>query len=275
MASSRYPSEWPPRIRSLRLRLMSLSPDEWTQEALAKRIRRDKRLLVRCESAKIDEVAQATIVQLVEELSAGTSAEAAPPELRADAASLRDEVRRYQPAGPKDPRPTTDPRGAPAHRSNPGPRGLRRHLPWVLAALGLMAALVGFVVALRCTAPVVTGASLDDRPISPQLCSALTPCAWLRWESPFRFTMSPTGHAAVYLEAKGLYYLEGGMLVPFGDGGVAKLFPGVDGKADHDDFSLYVVTRRCRPLPRTRDDEGLSSLPSGRVWGPVHLLLAH
>jgi hypothetical protein len=301
MRKRTYPADWPRRIRAVRRRLYSLAKardrDEgrrrhprgktpWSRQDVAERTRLSDKTVERAETAKdIADVEPGTVLLIVKELVEGARDERAPPDVVAAAQSLWDEVLAYQPPDwPPDEAPPVDPAAAfgPSReevRADQPPETWhrlvphRRHLLWLtgLASLAFLGALAAF--SLRCHAPVVTGAFIDGRPVSPERCTPAAPCSGLRWRSLLHFTIAPEGHAAVYLQAQGLFYLQAGDVVPYGDGGSPLLFPGEeDARAHYQELRLYLVTRRCRPVPRTRHDEGLSALPSGRVWGPVVLL---
>jgi hypothetical protein len=143
-------------------------------------------------------------------------------------------------------------------------------------ALLLAAAVLLLAASLFCRpAPVVTTAAIDDLHVSPSACPRPDPCP-VRWESRLVLELDRAGSIGVYLQDhEDSYYLQAGTTYSGVRHAAGLLYPGTQrGTGGYVDFRLYVVTRRCLSVPRSTDYQQLTSLPRGRVFGPVHLRIA-
>ena len=158
-------------------------------------------------------------------------------------------------------------------RPHTGKAGRFRPLRSVLL-LAVAALLLAAFVFCR-PPPVVTVATIDDLHVSPSACPWPDPCP-VRWESRLVLELDRPGSIGVYLQDhKDFYYLQAGRTYSGVRQTESLLYPGTQrGIGGYVDFRLYAVTRRCLSVPRSTDYQELTSLPRGRVFGPVYLRVA-
>lgn len=117
----------------------------------------------------------------------------------------------------------------------------------------------------------VKAASIGQMDVSPEVCTARSPCGGLRRGSPLHLELTRAGYAAAYIQDKSNYYNQEGRLAINGAlQGDVSLNPGVDERVDGSVYALYVVVGDAR-FPATRDSEGLEELPRGERFGPIYL----
>lgn len=188
-------------------------------------------------------------------------------QLKSDAEDLRHALRH----GPQEePESELDRRESLEPEDGPGKVGrFRRLRPAVLLAV---AVLLPAAFVLCRPAPMVTTATIDDLHVSPSACPGSDPCP-VRWQSRLVLELDRAGSLGVYLQNhEDFYFLQAGKTYSGVRHAGGLLHPGTErGTGGYEDFRLYVVTRRCLSVPRSTDYQELTSLPRGRVFGPVHL----